>query len=202
MISKEASQLLCLAFQNCQENLESLANKLMTKESLLKLANSAVKILAENGHSAILAVLENCPSVKYIPKICDELSSKNPLMKIKCSFYLLHMINFFPIKFIEKQSEIMENAMILSINDANKETRSNGRKCFICYQEKFPLRSEKIFNKFDQITQKYILEESVQESDLTLNNSFSPSKTDELFFKKKATSRNELESPEYKKKRR
>ena len=76
-ISKEAGRLVCIAAEYGQEDIENFCDKLLSKQCLLKLVNSATKILAENGHECVITLLRYVKAPKVIPKIIEEMSSKN-----------------------------------------------------------------------------------------------------------------------------
>ena len=74
----------------------------MCKESLLKLLNSANKLILEHVHSCINAIIENVISIKFLGKIVDEFRSKNPAVRSKCSEYIDKILESYPMQVIEK----------------------------------------------------------------------------------------------------
>jgi hypothetical protein len=60
----------------------------MTKEGLFRVINNGNKLIAQNGHDAILAILKNVRPVKLIPKLIEETQSKNPFVRKNCAEYI------------------------------------------------------------------------------------------------------------------
>ena len=161
----ETCELLIEMAEIFGNEIEILAEKLIQKDSLLKLINCATKLMSDAGHKCIFSIIQSVISHKFIPKICEELSSKNPLIRIKCSSYLLCFMKYYPKNFLEKHIEKIESSIKICLNDANKETRINGRKCFGLLKEIFPTLSEKLMKKLDFVTQKYIYEDLNNDGD-------------------------------------
>ena len=158
-ISKEACRLVCLAARVAGERLESLCDKLISKDGLLKIINSGNKIIAENGNDCIITLIENVRSPKIITRIVDEFQSKNTAVRQKISVYLKMIIESYSDSIIEKYATPLENAIALVIADANKEVRQNTRQAFLIYQNKFPQKAAKMLTKFESSVQKALVEE-------------------------------------------
>lgn len=159
-VSKEACRLICLAANTCQDKLESLCDKLINKEGLIKLINSANKVISENGNECILTLLENVKCPKVIPRIIDEFSNKNTALRQKVALYLKLIMESYPDSVIEKNATGIENAINLAIADANKDVRQLTRQSFLIYQERFPTRANKLQGKFENSVQKALVEEA------------------------------------------
>ena len=207
----EACNLLTLAGETFQDDFIPIAEKFMTKESLLKLINCATKLMADAGHKCVISLLENSQSSKFIPKICEELNSKNSLLRVKCSTYLINILNSYQKSSYEKFLPLIENSILIIVKDANGDVRNKGKKLYSIFKENFPLKAEKLFNKFDDTIQKYIYEDNYEENNLSpvknsqeRNNFFSknsPNSPNLYIDNKRMKNKNEsLLSPEIKKK--
>lgn len=169
-ISKEACTLVCLAAKKGGESLEAFCDKIITKECLLKLINTANKLMADNGHMCMITLLEEVKSHKVIPKIIEELSSKNPSLRQKIAEYLNIIVSSYEKNIIEKYQTLIEGAITTAISDANKDVRQTTRKTFHAYTELFPARGDKMLSNFDLSIQKALIDDGIVDS------SFSPLK--------------------------
>jgi len=170
-ISKEACTLVCMAAKLGGESLETFCDKIVSKECLLKLVNSANKITAEQGHACIIALLEEVKSYRIVPKIIDELSSKNASLRVKIAEYLYIILRSYDQSIIEKYQMIIEGAITGAIGDANKDVRLIMRKSFQIYNELYPARADRMFANYDSSVQKALMEDGVVE-----NKALSPKK--------------------------
>lgn len=121
--------------------------------------NSATKIISENGHECVKSLLKNVRNFKVIPKITDEINSKNTAVRQKISEYLCIVTDIFEPQILEKYQIVLEEAITTLICDANKEVRLNMRQTFSIYADKFPSRGEKLFSNFDASVQKPLVDE-------------------------------------------
>lgn len=158
-ISKEACRLVCLSAKVAGERLESLCDKLISKDGLLKIINSGNKIIAENGNECIITLIQYVRSAKIITRIIEEFQSKNTAVRQRVSAYLKMIIESYSDSVIEKYATGMENAIALVIADANKDVRQNTRQAFLIYQSKFPQKAAKLLVKFESSVQKALIEE-------------------------------------------
>lgn len=160
-ITKEAGRLVCIAAEYGQENVESLCDKLVSKQCLIKVINSATKIISENGHECVMSLLRNSKTPKVIPKIIEEVSSKSVAVRQKLSQYLYIVVELFEEPILEKYMNILEEAITSLIGDANKEVRQVTRQTFGMYADKFPPRGAKMFPAFDPSVQKTLVDEGL-----------------------------------------
>mmetsp|Transcript_6305 Transcript_6305/g.5713 ORF Transcript_6305/g.5713 Transcript_6305/m.5713 type:complete len:152 (-) Transcript_6305:3924-4379(-) len=133
-VSKEACKLVCLAAKKGKEKLEQFCEKLISGGSLLKIINSANRVINENGHECILTIIENIKSPKIIPKIVDEVHSKNNAVRNKVAQYLRLILDIYEDHSIEKHAMSIENGINLAIGDANGEVRHVTRQAFLIYE--------------------------------------------------------------------
>ena len=145
--------------------------------------------MSESGNKCMLSLIENTPCPKYIPKICEELFSKNSQMRTRCSFYLFKILSSYPKIHLEKYLTIIESSIILSVNDANKETRINGRLAFNSFRELFSNKADKMFQRFDTITQKYIHEEFNNSNHHNSSNTYNQEQSNNSSFSIKIASK-------------
>jgi hypothetical protein len=140
---------------------------------------TANKIIADSGHECMVSLLESVKSIKTLPKILDEMSSKNQQVRMRISSYVSLTIEHFGPKNIEKVHAMIESCINLSVSDANPKVRENGRRSFHLYQERFPEKADKLFQKFSPAVQKALEVSGVEPSepkkvvDVKRNNYFS-----------------------------
>jgi len=160
-VSKEACRLVCLAAKVAQEKLDSFCDKLLNRDGLLKLINSGNKVNAENGHECIVTMLEYVKCPKVIPRIIDELGSKNTAVRQKIATYLKLIMDVYPENILDKNLALIETAITAAIADASKEVRQITRQTFLIFAERYPSRSPKLYAKFDTAVQKALQEEAL-----------------------------------------
>lgn len=140
---------------------------MISKECLLKLINSANKMMSEYGHACVITLLEEVKSYRVVPKILEELGSKNAALRQKISEYLLIILSSYDKNVIEKYQSVIEGAITTTISDANKEVRQTMRKNFQLYSEFYSNRADKMFSNFDLSIQKALIDEGLVDSKLS-----------------------------------
>lgn len=164
-----------------------LCEKLITKESLLKLINSGNKLLADSGHRAILALLNYVQTAKIFPRFAEELQSRNVYVRAKIAEYLCKIFEVYPFETLEKNIQLLESTILTGVSDASRETRALSRGAFKLYSEKFASRAQRLFVRLDPSAQKMLNEEGVefhykpifQTPELQSNNNKEKTKNDE-----------------------
>jgi CLIP-associating protein 1/2 len=164
-ITKEAGRMVVLAAQQCGQKLDVFCERIISKEFLLKVISSANKIISENGHDAVLNLIEYVQNTKIIPKIVDEFTNKNQAVRNRVAAYLQKVLEVYSVGMLEKYASIIETGINTTIADANKDTRQIIRNAFKLYSQKFPARAEKMIAKFDLSVQKALIEEGTLNSD-------------------------------------
>ena len=131
------------------------------KESLLKLINNGNKLLAETGHQCILALIVYVQSGKILPRLLEEIQSKNVFVRARIAEYLVKIFEVYPENTLEKHMAVLENALVLGVSDASQETRAFSRNAFKLYTKEFAARAQRLFVKLDPSAQKTLNEEGV-----------------------------------------
>lgn len=146
------------------QRLDTLCERLFSKEGLIKLINSGNKILSETGNVCIVNLITNVQSPKIIPRIVDELSSKNPSVREKASYYLTKLLSIYPAQVLEKQANVIESGIMAGVSDASKETRHHSRQAYFLYSQLFPQKTDKMYERLDFSVQKALQEDYGQEA--------------------------------------
>eukprot|EP00826_Nyctotherus_ovalis_P011823 TRINITY_DN13080_c0_g1_i1.p1 TRINITY_DN13080_c0_g1~~TRINITY_DN13080_c0_g1_i1.p1 ORF type:complete len:305 (-),score=66.17 TRINITY_DN13080_c0_g1_i1:1557-2471(-) len=141
---------------------EQAADRLVSP-NLLKLALSGNKVMAEAGHKAITNILEHVSSDKLLLRVASEITTKNPVLRNKCSTYLKCILGNYPVPIIDKYAAQLENALRIVLTDASAETRGIARESFILYETLFPAKAAKLYEALPLPSQKAICEAKDQE---------------------------------------
>lgn len=123
--------------------------------------------MADQGHSCLLVLLEEVKSHRAIPRIIDELNSKNGAMRQRIAEYIFVILKCYDASIIEKYQTILEGAISTTLQDANKEVRQLARKSFQTYSELYRERADRMFAKFDAAVQKALTDEYYTEPKLS-----------------------------------
>lgn len=142
---------------------EQAADRLVSA-SLLRLALSGNKVLAEAGHRAIVGILEHVSSDKLLLRVASEANAKNPVLRNKCSAYLKCVLANYPVPVIDKHTTQLESALKIVLTDASAETRGIARESFILYESLFPAKAAKLYEALPLPLQKAICEAKDQET--------------------------------------
>lgn len=99
---------------------EALADKLISKESLLKLLSSGNKVLAESGNETMRAVLSHAPSERYLSKLFHELNhTKNVFVREKLSDGLNIIMQTFEESILERNAQLLEKTLLAGVCDSS-----------------------------------------------------------------------------------
>jgi len=99
MSAKSAGVTIQALAQNLGNDFEILALKLITKDALLKVIQSAQKTLADHAHQAILSILNHVCVPKLIPRLQSEMTnSKSTAFHQKMSQYLYVLVSLYPFE--------------------------------------------------------------------------------------------------------
>ena len=160
-IVREAYNTLVQAAEACRDSFEQCAERIA--DTLFKLLNSGTKVLADAGHMSFTAILENVITFRLIPKIVDNIRSKNAFVRSKSAFYLAYMLEHYPKQVFEAGEsarghiyEMMEQGILCAIHDASSEARAAGRNCFISYRTMFTERADGLYYRLDPAAQKAV----------------------------------------------
>jgi len=160
-IVKEAYNTLVQAAEACRDSFEPCAERIA--DTLFKLLNSGTKVLADAGHMSLMAVLDNVITWKLIPKIVDNIRSKNPFVRSKSASYLSYMLEHFPKPVFEAGEsarghiyEMVEQGILCAIHDASPEARAAGRSGYLSYRTMFTERSDGLYYRLEPGAQKAV----------------------------------------------
>lgn len=158
-IVKEAAKTASLAAQILGDNFENCADRLT--DTLFKVLNSGTKIIADTAHSSLLEILEAVACWRLIPKTIEQLTNKNPSIRVRSCQYLVIMLENYPAELFEYACsiksgflEMIEQGLNLVVSDAAAEARSYGRQAFLAYRNLYPDRANRLFSRFETSAQR------------------------------------------------
>ncbi|CDW90677.1 clip-associating protein [Stylonychia lemnae] len=159
--AREAGKTIQIMAQVLQDDFEGIANKLITKDSLIKLVHCGTKVLAEIGNQTIISILNYVCVPKVIQKFQEEMkTSKNTWAHAKISGYLFQIMQNYPFEqVILKQLHIIEPWMQQALSDANPEARQAGRKAFLLYEQYAPYEADQLYKMLDYQVQRAIYDD-------------------------------------------
>lgn len=158
-VVKEAAATVTVAASVSQEAFEGCAERL--SEVLFKCLNSGTRLIAETAHECMIEMLQNCQTWKVIPKLIDQLRSKNPNIRAKSTEYVSLILANYPQSVFERGEaakagfmELIEGFLISALGDASAEARAAAREGYKSYSGLFPDRSDSMYYRLEPAIQK------------------------------------------------
>ena len=151
-------QVLAQSFGN---DFETLALKLVTKDSLLKVLHSGNKTLADHAHQSILGILNHVCVPKLISRLQAEMAnSKSPMARAKMASYIFVLVSIYPFEgVLDRNASAVDSYIQQCVADAGVDARVAGRKSFLIWQKLAPENAQNLFAMLDYQAQKAIIEE-------------------------------------------
>ena len=153
-IMKEACVTVNVLAETLGDHFETYLSRYVNGAVLLTLLNSGNKLIAETANQCVVNLLFTVHSARVIPKLLEEMKSKNPLVRTRLVHYLSVILTQYRPALLEKYMHVLEEFITTSIKDASAEARARSRKCFHAFKEIMPHRAAHLFNLFDLNTQK------------------------------------------------
>ena len=95
------------------------------------------------------------------------LNSKATIVHAKMSQYLFVLVSLYPFDgVLDRNATHIDSYILQCVSDANGECRLNGRKAFLIWQKLAPENAHSLFLRFDQQSQKAVLEEEQRFTEL------------------------------------
>ena len=144
-IIRETSITIQVLAQSMGTQFEILVVKLLSQNSLLKIIQSANKVIAERAHQSIVAAILCSRTTKLIPKVFDEAKNKSPQVRSKVASYFLLMLLYCEPLQLKQNMDTVEEFLQKYLQDAKPEVRQISRLCFLLYKQLvLPSRSSKL----------------------------------------------------------
>jgi len=179
-IMKEACRLVCFIAETYKNVYEPGALLIFSPSGVFKLISSANKVITDSGSHCANVVIRNVESAKLIPKLVEQMKSKNATTRLRASQNFLYILAEYDKSMIlDKNIQILEEFLIISGKDAAPEVRNCSKKMFVKYNELYPKRTGSLLNQLDHGIQKAIVEEMKKnkENALSLNMKSNSDKT-------------------------
>lgn len=179
-IMKEACRLVCFIAETYKNIYEPGALLIFTTSGVFKLISSANKVITDSGSQCANVIIRNVESAKLIPKLVEQMKSKNATTRLRASQNFLHIVtDYDKTQILDKNIQIIEEFLIISSKDAAPEVRNCSKRLFVRYNELYPKRTATILNQLDHGIQKAVIEEMKKnkENSLSLNSKSNSDKT-------------------------
>ena len=96
--------------------------------NLINLIMNSAKVMATSGIACIRFIIQNTYSLRFLPIICSNLSSKSRDIRRHCCEFLDQLLHTWPTHAIEKHVLLVQDAIKKGIADADPEARQLARK--------------------------------------------------------------------------
>ena len=147
-IMKEACRVVCFAAQNYQQNFEGGALVIVSVGGLIKLISSANKVMTDAGSQCENEIIKNVESAKIIPKLVEQMRSKNATTRLRATQSLLHIVTEWDKpSILDKNVQTIEEFILTATKDSGPEVRNCVKKLYVRYSELYPNRSANILNQ-------------------------------------------------------
>ena len=107
--AKEAGNAIQMLAEALQDDFESAAFRMLTKDGLVKLMHAGKHILAETGTVSVIGILQNVCSPKVVQRLAGEMQeSKSVYVQKVSGMLLLIMLSIYPADFIKSLSAVLK----------------------------------------------------------------------------------------------
>lgn len=128
-------------------------------ELILLVANSA-KVISSAGTIALKYVLKFSPSPKLIPIVTQHLlQSKSKDIRSALFEVLVQVLEDWPTRALEKNSQLIRDAVKKGLGDADMDARRFSRKSYWQFRRHFPVMADQLYNQLDAVTQRALEKE-------------------------------------------
>jgi len=165
LINTVCSTITCLC-ETLKNEFEELIPDLLPP--LLKLLIVTIKIIVEYGHNALCSIIKNVRPTFWFPLILEGLSHNHQNIRQRCAEYTAMILaKTNDTTELEVHIELLMDAIIKGLQDANEQARIASRKAFIRFEVLWKTHSETLFAKFDPTIQKRITADKEKGNDTT-----------------------------------
>jgi hypothetical protein len=119
-VCSQACAFVILCVQKYGLAAESFADKLISKESLLKLLSNGNKVLAEAANETIQVIISCISSDRYLNKLIHEMTTtKNICVREKLSACLITIISEYDNETAIRNVQLIEKAITMGVIDSS-----------------------------------------------------------------------------------
>jgi len=153
-VAREACAVCFALAQALQSAFEPIA--VVALPALFKSCSVSIQAIAEPAFQSIWAIVRQCRTPRVLSKILDELQSKTGARRTASSQALLLALEVYELKLLEKQVDLLEQAIEHSLKDAVADVRAFGRQCFWAFHEVFRERGGRLFARLESSKQRLL----------------------------------------------
>ncbi|XP_013175650.1 PREDICTED: CLIP-associating protein [Papilio xuthus] len=131
-------------------------------QEVINLIQNAAKVMSSAGTICLRYVVVHVHSPRLLPPLATNLTThKSKEIRSTLSELLVVLLEHWSTSCIEKQQQVVRDAIRRSCTDADSTARSHGRRAYWAYKRHFPEDAEHLFQQMDPGAQKQIDRERV-----------------------------------------
>jgi len=148
---------------------------------MIDIVGSGNKVIMANVDQSIVAIIQHMRNRQVIPYIVDQLKqSKSKELREACAEYICHILQNWTASYLEKDTEILREAIESAVRDASQTCRAIARRCFAIYRDYWPAEADLILRKVDLRTQK-LLTDAIEELSRSQTRDFKSQQPDDIY---------------------
>ncbi|CAG4965766.1 unnamed protein product [Colias eurytheme] len=126
-------------------------------QELINLIQNAAKVVSSAGTVCVRYIVVHVHSPRLIPVLTTNLTTnKSKEIRSTLSEVLVLVLERWSTTAIEKQQQVIHEAIRRACVDADSVARNNGRRAYWAYKRHFPDQAEQLFARLDSAAQKQI----------------------------------------------
>ncbi|CAK1549063.1 unnamed protein product [Leptosia nina] len=131
-------------------------------QELINLIQNAAKVVSSAGTVCVRYIVTYVHSPRLIPVLTTNLTThKSKEIRSTLSEVLVLVLERWPPQTIEKQQQVIHEAIRRACVDADSTARNHGRRAYWSYKKHFPEDAEQLFSRLDSAAQKQIERERI-----------------------------------------
>ncbi|CAH2056542.1 unnamed protein product, partial [Iphiclides podalirius] len=131
-------------------------------QELINLIQNAAKVVSSAGTVCLRYIVTYVHSPRLIPVLTTNLTTnKSKEIRSSLSELLVLVLERWAIGTVEKQQQVVRDAIRRACADADSTARNYGRRAYWAYKRQFPEDAEQLFTRLDPGAQKQIERERV-----------------------------------------
>ncbi|KAJ0170134.1 hypothetical protein K1T71_014062 [Dendrolimus kikuchii] len=124
---------------------------------LINLIQNAAKVVSSAATVCVRYIVTYVHSPRLLPVIVTNLTTnKSKEIRSTLSEVLVQLLEKWPAHTIEKQQQVVRDAIRRACVDADSQARTCGRRAYWAYKRQFPEDAEQLFARLDSAAQKQI----------------------------------------------
>eukprot|EP00096_Caligus_rogercresseyi_P004598 TRINITY_DN1894_c0_g1_i8.p1 TRINITY_DN1894_c0_g1~~TRINITY_DN1894_c0_g1_i8.p1 ORF type:complete len:1296 (-),score=334.58 TRINITY_DN1894_c0_g1_i8:1093-4980(-) len=118
-------------------------------QNIISLIPNSAKVMSTSGIVCVRFIIQYTYSSRFIPIIASNIEGKSRDIRRHCIEFLDHLLHQWPTAPLEKQVNILSQAIKKGITDADSEARSLARKAYWGFADHFKEQADILLNSLD-----------------------------------------------------